>query len=107
MANAVNELITATNAALALPLLGLSEDAPAAGIMLINDASGLRLDGKELDARELAAILAGLRSLANCVIADDESDMTSEEIGDVATEGGTFEALNVEEIDALCERINR
>lgn len=68
---------------------------------------GLSLGGKELDPRELGAILAGLRMLANCTIADDESDMTSDEILDIATEGGTFEALNVIETDALCERINR
>jgi hypothetical protein len=40
-----------------------------------------------LTGRELAAVLAGLRQA-------------------VATDGGTVEALSVEEIDALCERLN-
>jgi hypothetical protein len=52
----------------------------------------------ELDERELAAVLAGLRSLSGTY--------HRSELEDILTDGGSFEQLDDDEIDELCERIN-
>lgn len=54
----------------------------------------------QIDDRELAAILAGLR-LLQCY-----SDANRPEIELVATDGGRFPRLDFTEIDTLCERLN-
>lgn len=53
-----------------------------------------------VDDRELAALLAGLRLLESSPGADSPG------IALVATDGGRFRRLGVEEIDALCDRLN-
>lgn len=58
----------------------------------------------ELEDDELAAVLAGLRLLQNHL-----KEPGIEELGvvaDILTNGGTLEPLSVEEINALCERLN-
>jgi hypothetical protein len=52
-----------------------------------------------LDNRELGTVLAALRVWQGM-------GQVSQSIQDIATDGGTIEPLNNEEIDALCERIN-
>lgn len=58
----------------------------------------------ELDKRELAAVLAGLRAL------QDLRDMTAGElpieISDIFTNGESHPGLTNDEIDQLCERLN-
>ena len=53
--------------------------------------------------RELATILAGLRLHQNRL---QRHDM-AEGINDIATDGGTLEALSVDEVGELCERLNQ
>lgn len=55
-----------------------------------------------LNARELAAVLAGLR-LLECHAMDGYQE---EGIADVANMGGTIEPLSAKEIDGLCQRLN-
>src|SRR5882762_5623527 len=50
--------------------------------------------------REIGTILAALRYWQR------EGLMSEGEEQDVATDGGRFESLSVDEIDALCERVN-
>lgn len=57
-----------------------------------------------LDARELGSILAGLRMLQ--LHYDRSSRDLPNGLNEIATDGGTVEALDQEEIDALCERLN-
>ncbi len=80
-------------------LAKLKDQGSAGPITIAHDTSGLRLDGEELDARELAAILAGLRII--------QAQGVPDEIDDVATDGGAFDVLDDDDIDDLCERINR
>lgn len=54
-----------------------------------------------LDARELGAVLAGLRTWQAM------SDGAPDGIADIADGCGEFEPLDADEIDALCERINQ
>lgn len=59
--------------------------------------------------RQLAAILAGLR-LYQALQASGPTAITAEVINDVAdigTDGGSLKALTAEQIDVLCERLNR
>lgn len=51
-----------------------------------------------LSERELATVLAGLRTL--------QRFGTSNDILEIATNGGELVPLNLGEIDDLCERIN-
>ncbi len=66
--------------------------------------SALERDMPELDKRELAAVLAGLRAL------QDLRDMTAgelpQEIADIFTNGASHPRLTIDEIDQLCERLN-
>lgn len=65
--------------------------------------SGAMTPGKttiDLDARELATVLASLRYWQERQPAFDELDS-------IATDGGTMEQLSAAEIDGLCERLNR
>lgn len=55
--------------------------------------------GVALDRAELAAVLAGLRLLQS-------SQAVPAGITDIQTDGGEVEPLSLEQIDALCERIN-
>ncbi len=55
--------------------------------------------GVTLDRAELAAVLAGLRLLQS-------SQAVPASITDIQTDGGEVEPLSLEQIDALCERIN-
>jgi len=54
-----------------------------------------------LSYREHATMLAALRYYQND-LRDDHNWLH----GEIATDGGTLDPLTVEEIDALCERIN-
>lgn len=54
----------------------------------------------KLSDREVAAVLVGLRLLQNA----EALDVFLE---DVATDGGRFERLSVEELDGLCRRVNQ
>jgi hypothetical protein len=58
-----------------------------------------------VDERELATILAALRyhQAENLQICSDIADKA---IKDIATNYGSLEPLNCDEIDRLCERIN-
>jgi hypothetical protein len=53
-----------------------------------------------LNNRELATVLAALRYWQR------EGLMSAGHEQDIATDGDTFEPLNAEDIDALCERLN-
>lgn len=61
-----------------------------------------RASHPELNIRDTAAVLAGLRLLQRGI----ELDCMSDVIRDIATDGGYFTVLSQTEIDALCERIN-
>lgn len=61
-----------------------------------------RASHPELNIRETAAVLAGLRLLQRGI----ELDYVSDVIRDIATDGGYFTVLSQTEIAALCERIN-
>lgn len=54
-----------------------------------------------LTDRELGAVLAGLRLWQAWEASADES------LRDIADGGGAFAPLSDDEIDALCERLNR
>lgn len=54
----------------------------------------------ELDDREFAALLAGLRLLQG------SPDAASPDIDMIATDNGQFPRLSAEEIDNLCDRLN-
>jgi hypothetical protein len=62
----------------------------------------------QVDAREFATILAALRYWQRDGLATDEQgDLAAPgPENDVATDGGTHEPLDLEEIDELCERLN-
>jgi hypothetical protein len=53
-----------------------------------------------LSAKQRAAILAALR-FWQATPSDD-----TEDYNEIATDCGAFDALSIEEIDALCEQIN-
>lgn len=55
-----------------------------------------------LDEREAATVLAALRHWQRGL----GDDVETSEVDDIATNGGTLEALSEAEIDALCERLN-
>lgn len=55
---------------------------------------------RSISNRETATILAALRYWQR------EGLMSAGDEQDVASDGGRFESLSAEEIDALCERIN-
>ena len=59
------------------------------------------MPGRQLDERELAAVLAGLRQYQSNGRIDGIL-----ECEEIATGGGAFESLSREEIDVLCERLN-
>ncbi len=65
-----------------------------------------RPDRLVLGARELAAVLAGLRLFQ--LQGDDApmAELSDQGIDVIATDTGQFEALTAAEIDALCERLN-
>lgn len=54
----------------------------------------------ELDDRELGTVLAALR------LWQQTTGCHGRDVMEIATDGGTFEELGVDEIDDLCERIN-
>ena len=64
---------------------------------------------EKLNDRELGAVLAGLRLLQG--LREDRVQTGSAEldvsIDDIETSSGEFEPLTVDEIDGLCERMNR
>lgn len=62
----------------------------------------------QVDERELATILAALRYWQRDGLSSDEhGDLaTPGPENDIATDGGTHEPLDLDEIDELCERIN-
>lgn len=55
-----------------------------------------------LTAEELATVLAALRYWQN----DMDDPSIGGDLYDVATNGGEFEHLSADEVDALCERLN-
>lgn len=55
-----------------------------------------------LDARDLAAVLAGLRLLQNKV----DPRTYGEDVDEILTDGGRLEPLDLDAIDQLCERLN-
>ena len=57
-----------------------------------------------LEARELAAALAGLRALQEAMIRGAAALPTH--LVEIATDGGKFLPLTLPEIDRLCERLN-
>lgn len=66
----------------------------------------------EIDERELGTILAALRHWQEASeewsLVMAEEILTGDKGGllDIATDGGRFSALTLDEVDALCERIN-
>jgi hypothetical protein len=58
-----------------------------------------------LDARELGSVLAGLRMLQEYYT--DAQDSLPELLNDIATNCGEVEALDQDEIDRLCRRLNQ
>jgi len=74
----------------------------------LRSAAG-RLDSKSdddgFDRREAATLLAALRHWQR-EIQHPQRGSVQELLHDVATDGGEFEELSADEIDALCERIN-
>lgn len=62
----------------------------------------------QVDEREFATILAALRYWQrDGLSADEHGDLaTPGPENDVATDGGTHEPLDLDEIDELCERLN-
>lgn len=56
-----------------------------------------------LSDRELAAVLAGLRLLQWAL----PRTLTTLEVEDVLSDGGRLTPLGVDEIGALCERLNQ
>lgn len=62
----------------------------------------------KVDSRQLATVLAALRYYQN----DMDDDRLSPDVDpegalhNIATDGGTHEALSVVEIDSLCEQLN-
>ncbi len=54
--------------------------------------------------RETATVLAALRYWQRCAVMP--SITTPCEEGSIATDGGQFDSLDEDEIDALCEKIN-
>lgn len=56
-----------------------------------------------LNERELATVLAALRHYERYIVA---CGARPADVDEIATDGDTLTALNVDEIDALCERIN-
>lgn len=63
---------------------------------------------EKLDARELGAVLAGLRLLQG--LHEGRINTTKAEmdvaIDDIETSGGDHDPLTEDEIDTLCERLN-
>lgn len=57
-----------------------------------------------MNSRELATVLAALRTYQKML--GMNGDMPDNDVKDVATDGGTIEPMNVDEIDELCERLN-
>lgn len=55
-----------------------------------------------LDARELAAVLAGLRLLQNTL----DPRPGAEDVADILTDSGRLDPLDADAIDELCERLN-
>ncbi|MEO8315599.1 MAG: hypothetical protein ABI645_12505 [Pseudomonadota bacterium] len=55
-----------------------------------------------LEARELAAVLAGLRALQEAMVRGADAL----HLAGIATDGDRFPALSAQEIDRLCERLN-
>jgi hypothetical protein len=58
----------------------------------------------ELTPRELAIVLAALRCYQQ-VYDSCDGDLT-DDVQEIATNSGEFEAMNLAEIDDLCERLN-
>jgi len=80
---------------------------------MMNDTSG----NLELNERETAAVLAGLRLLQEARRVTILAKISTQgvqavlkdpcgRVQDIATDGGRFKPLNMTELDALCERIN-
>lgn len=77
-------------------------DDAAATLNRIIDSARLMTSGTTVsfNRRELATVLAALRAFQRL-----GSELTEPE-NDIATCGGEFDALTVEEIDSLCDEIN-
>jgi hypothetical protein len=56
-----------------------------------------------LNDRELGTVLAALRAIQNV----QQHEALAPEIVEIATDGGRLEPLNDDEIDALCERLQK
>lgn len=61
--------------------------------------------GLNIDDRQLATILAALRSHQDNNLRQG-SGITDKYLQEIATNGGTFQPLSVDEVNALCERLN-
>lgn len=58
----------------------------------------------KLDARELGAVLAGLRAIQTMQTMFNRG--LPPPLLDIMNDGGSFEPLTSEEIDTLCDRLN-
>lgn len=62
---------------------------------------------RDLTDEECAAVLAGLRILQQAVERRAKPlNLAFESVADIYTDDGRVEGLNVDEIDALCDKIN-
>lgn len=64
-------------------------------------AGGYLREGAAMTPRELATVLAALRTRQWDLKNGESSDLDA-----IATNHGAFDALSLEEIDDLCERLN-
>jgi len=60
---------------------------------------------KKLSGAELATVLAALRVYQQ--VLDECAGDLPDDILDIATDGGSFERLGIDEIDDLCEALNK
>lgn len=59
-----------------------------------------------LTDRELGTVLAALRQRQQEIELEEAVSWWDWDLRDIATDGGRFKALDVGEIDRLCERLN-
>jgi hypothetical protein len=72
-----------------------------------NRAVIVRALNRELNARELATVLAALRYWQGHCSAFTKPLPNEADLSEIANDGGTLEPLTTDEIDALCERLNQ
>lgn len=82
----------------------LHQSIPARGALW--SFAPIPLLGGRMNERELATVLAALRTWQSRAVYALADTHQQNALVDIATDNGRFEALKDEEIDALCERLN-